>query len=324
MGISTTLRKHLERIVFGINVQYYDSMVQKHSNRLSWDGLEAIALVGQHGTVRSAADKIGVAHTTLAKRIASAELQLGIVAFVKGPKGYVATASGREIIAHAERMTHEARAIQKTVAGVDVELAGTVRISLLPSVLSEVLADRLNGFAAEHPLIQLEFITNDAFSDLDQNRADIAIRFQDNPSEHLHGRRVTTMCDAPYAALEVLRAYHQNKPAVPLIGWGAEKSVRERAKIHGIEDFDMKYVTADLASQADLAVAGLGIAILPCFVGDQRAKLVQIPASRSQKINDVWVLTHPDYKSSKRIQKVAQFCASTIKSKAHLFEGRSE
>ena len=121
-------------------------MVQKHSTRISWDGLEAICLVARHGTVRRAAYEIGVAHTTMAKRVATAENNLGIVAFVRGPKGYVPTDAGRKIIAHAERMSHEAAAITNNLMGADSEVAGKVRISLLPSVLSDVLSRHLGSF----------------------------------------------------------------------------------------------------------------------------------------------------------------------------------
>ena len=53
-------------------------MVQKHSKRLSWDGMQAILLVARHGTVRAAASEIGVAHTTLAHRISVAEQTMGV------------------------------------------------------------------------------------------------------------------------------------------------------------------------------------------------------------------------------------------------------
>ena len=61
--------------------------MRDRSTAAGWDGLRAILLVGRHGTVRAAADAAGVAHTTLARRVAAAERQLGIVAFVRSVKG---------------------------------------------------------------------------------------------------------------------------------------------------------------------------------------------------------------------------------------------
>ena len=82
------------------------------------------------------------------------------------------------------------------------------------------------------------------------------------------------------------------------------------------------YIVADLASQVDLALAGQGIAILPCFVGDQREGLVCYSISKPKRISDVWVLSHPDFRSSARVRKVAKFCATVIKKQQLLFSGK--
>lgn len=297
-------------------------MVQKHSTKLSWDGLEAICLVGRYGTVRRAAKHIGVAHTTMAKRIALAERRLGVVAFVRGPKGYVPTAAGNKIIAHAERMSHEVAAITKDVTDADSVVSGRVSVSLLPSVLSNVLNEQLGSFVARYPQIQLEFITDGALSDLDRNRADIVVRFQDNPAEHLWGRKVAAMFEATYSSPEFQQTYADSTLPVPTIGWSSKSTVMDRAASHGINHADIRYITTDLRGQADLAASGHGVALLPCFVGDHHKGLVRFMPTAPIRINDVWVLTHPDHKTSTRVQKVAQFCGESIQKKSHLFAGK--
>ena len=165
---------------------------------LSWDGLEAILMVGRHGTVRAAARRIGVAHTTLAKRIAAAERELGTVAFVKSVKGYVPTEDGRRIIAHAERMGFEVRAIRSQIGAVAAgeALRGTVRVAMISPILTAVLAAHLETFAIRHPGLALDLVLDDRLADLDRQQADIAVRLQSDPAPGLVGRRLCAVSSA--------------------------------------------------------------------------------------------------------------------------------
>lgn len=190
------------------------------------------------------------------------------MAFVRGPKGYVPTPAGKKIISHVTRMSQEAAAISRNVAGTDEAVSGKVVVSLLPAVLSHMLSDQLGYFLAKYPQIQLEFNTSYGLSNLDHNRSDIAIRFQDQPSDHLRGRRIATSYDAVYASKEARDVYQGSNLPIPAIGWSSNETVITRAAMHELESIDIKCIVTDLSSQAELAAQGRGVAILPCFVGD--------------------------------------------------------
>jgi len=298
-------------------------MVQKHSNRLSWDDLEAILLVATHGSVRRAAETVALAHTTLAKRIAAAERSLGIVAFVKSQRGYVLTRAGEQAVERINAMSLEARKLRAEVAGADDTVAGEVRISLFPAVVTHVLAPALAELGARHPCLTLKFQTAGAFADLDRNRSDIAIRFQDQPSAHLWGQRVATTSDAVYGAHAVLERHQNRTNTPPLIGWTDADRVRKRAHLHGLENPDVQFTTANLEVQMALAQAGLGLAILPCYIGDPDSRLARLNVRPPQRINDAWVLTHPDFRASRRIMTVMRFCATAMRDHAKAFAGNA-
>jgi DNA-binding transcriptional LysR family regulator len=296
-------------------------MVQKHSARLSWDDLEAILLVGRHGSVRAAAEQIGVAHTTLAKRISAAERSLGIVAFIRSAKGYRATEAGRTVIAHAERMSFEANAVTRHVGGVDEALSGTVKISLLGTVLSHILAPHLNSFSIRYPQITLEFIAEISLADLNRQKADIVVRFQDNPREDLYGRRVAEMRSALYCGLQFDETLYGTGQAIPVIGWGRGPRVLAEFRDLGLEKPDVRWCAADVATQVAIAKAGAGVANLPCYVGDSEPMLRRLNPERTRHINDVWVLTHDSLKSSERVRVVFDFLAQLLRQDMGRFYG---
>ena len=298
-----------------------NTVVRKRNTRVTWDDLEAILLVGQFGSVRRAADSIGVAHTTLAKRVDNAEAALGVVAFFRSTKGYAATDAGKIIIEHAQNMAHEADAVTRSIANTDVSISGTVRISLLPSVLSILIAPHLKEFNDAHPDLTLEFNTCYEITDLDKQQADIVVRFQDSPDEHLYGRNVATQYDAVYASNEFLELLKHNHAPIPLVGWSSKINVMQRAKIHGFSNTLVASITKDLRSQCDLAIAGVGLAILPCFVGDNEPELNRFENSSPIRINDVWVLTQPNLKESKRILCVSRFICDILSKSSGYFSG---
>ncbi|SAL09433.1 LysR family transcriptional regulator [Caballeronia sordidicola] len=56
---------------------------------------------------------------------------------------------------------------------------------------------------------------------------------------------------------------------------------------------------AEMRSQLEAARAGMGISLLPCFLGDADPMLVRVPGSPVSHIGDVWLLTHGDTRRTK-------------------------
>lgn len=296
-------------------------MVQKRTARLSWEDLEAILVVSQFGSVRQAAESIQVAHTTLAKRVSNAEAILGVVAFVRGNKGYVATDAGRIVISHAERMGREVNALVRRVAAVDEEIAGKVRISMVPLVARNILSQHLGLLAAQYPKLQLIFQTNHEIVDLGRQYSDVVIRFQNEPDQSLFGKRVGALYDAVYASPEYARVVEVDEENVAMIAWSEDPSVTASAERHGYYGVRIPYIAQDMDTQVRLAIAGEGIAILPCYVGDLEPGLQRVGHRKPQKLSDIWVLTHPDYKHSVRVQAVARFCVDCLRRESGMLTG---
>ncbi len=288
-------------------------MVQKRSTRVSWEDLEAILLVGRSGSVRRAAEQIGIAHTTLAKRVAAAERALGVVAFVRSASGYAPTKAGELVMAHAERMEREASAMSLHVAGADEDVAGRVTVSVMTPVLCEFLAPHLDAFSVRYPDISVEFEITTHMSDLNRHTADVAIRFQDNPDKELVGSRIGTMYDAPYATREFARRSEQMDGPIPVIGWVEDDRVKKRATQFGFNNICVRFVANEPLAQRAMALNGDCLAFLPTFLGDRTDELIRMGSRDPLRICDAWVLTHPDLKTSARVQAVAKFCSSILR-----------
>ena len=50
------------------------------------------------------------------------------------------------------------------------------------------------------------------------------------------------------------------------------------------------------------AKAGLGLAVLPCYLGENDKQLIRVGKEISSMAVDLWILTHPDLRKTERIR----------------------
>ena len=67
--------------------------------------------------------------------------------------------------------------------------------------------------------------------------------------------------------------------------------------------------------------AGLGLAILPCFIGDVDPALVRVPPGRVFHKHDIWLLTHRDLRATARIRVFLDFLGEVFRRDRPLVEG---
>lgn len=296
-------------------------MVQKHSNDLSWDGLQAILLVARHGTVRAAAAELNVAHTTLAHRIKVAERAMGVSAFVKSVRGYTLTDEGARIVEHAERMATQSDALARFLDDARGEAVGPVTVSMNASLLSHVAADAVAHLRADHPGISLTFELGDGFADLDRRGADIVLRLQNAPLPTLFGRRLCKARSTVYAARRSVAALRAMDGPLPVVGWAGPAAVKPVYASLGFEDVQIVATVTDIQAQHALAMAAPVATELPCYVGDAQEDLVRLAPDRLRDLNELWILTHESLRASPRIKAAFDALAKAALDRKLLIEG---
>src|SRR5690606_31778056 len=72
-----------------------------------------------------------------------------------------------------------------------------------------------------------------------------------------------------------------------------------------------------------LARSGLGVAPLPCYLGDPDPLLVRVHEPLPEMASALWLLVHPDLRRVARIRAFMSFAAEWIGARSALIEGRS-
>jgi LysR family transcriptional regulator, hydrogen peroxide-inducible genes activator len=139
---------------------------------------EYIVAVDTYRHFATAADKCFVTQPTLSMQIKKMEDELGISIFDRTKQPIIPTDVGREIIEQARTILREAKGIEAIVANHRKEIAGELRIGVIPSLAPYLLPLFMNSLASDHPNLHLkvrEMITDDIEKALKKDLLDVGI-----------------------------------------------------------------------------------------------------------------------------------------------------
>ena len=143
---------------------------------IDWDDVRYFLAVARGGSVRAAAEHLGVNHSTVLRRIAQLEERLGAQMFEKLPSGYRLTAAGEEVLEFADQMDASSHQLQTRVFGRDQGVRGLLRVTLAPTLATHLLMPDFADFARLHPDIEMEILSSGELANLTNREADVAIR----------------------------------------------------------------------------------------------------------------------------------------------------
>ena len=123
---------------------------------LDWDSLRYFLEVARTQRVSAAARKLGVEHTTVARRVRALEAELDSLLFEKSRSaGYVLTEDGQRLFVFAEQMESTVHTARENLSGIGQALSGHVRIGATEGFGSYVLTPLAADFQRRYPHITL-------------------------------------------------------------------------------------------------------------------------------------------------------------------------
>src|ERR1700723_4079997 len=106
---------------------------------IDWDDVRYFLAVARGGSVRAAAERLKVNHSTVLRRIAQLEERLGAQMFEKLPSGYRLTEAGEEVVELANQMEASSHKLETRVFGRDQSVRGLLRVTLTPILATHLL-----------------------------------------------------------------------------------------------------------------------------------------------------------------------------------------
>ena len=136
--------------------------------------LQLVLSVATCGSLTAAAGRLGLARSSVSRRLAELEGRLGVVLIERTTRSVRPTAAGERFIHHARGALDAARDAITACAGGGVR--GTVRVTAPPVLGSLLMTPAVLQLLAEHPGVRVEIDTSIQYRDLDAQRLDVALR----------------------------------------------------------------------------------------------------------------------------------------------------
>ncbi len=290
---------------------------------MDWDDLRYFLAVAREGAIRPASRSLQVNNATVSRRIRAFEERLGARLFDRTPTGYAITVAGEAIRAAAERIEEEVHGVERQVLGQDARLSGDIKFTAGHGFVLKLLMPDLAKFMALYPDVTLEVDMSYETANLSAREADVALRISQRPPEHLIGRKIAQFATAPYATPAYLSAHDlENEPAsARWIGWNDYVPFPEWVRRGPLPETPIQGRIPSDMSQLEAAKVDVGIAMLPCFIGDRDPDLIRVPPGLPTTSNDLWLLTHKDLLATARIRVFWDYLLETLKKLKPLLEG---
>jgi DNA-binding transcriptional LysR family regulator len=280
---------------------------------MDWDGLRVFVAVARTGRVSVAARQLGVRHTTVSRRLAALEHELGERLFNRTAGGYLLTAIGQDVLVSAEAMQHAADGIARRVRERGGTTRGRVRVALAPEFASHWLVPHLAAFRARHPDVDLQILVGTRQRDLSRGEAELAVQSPRPRQVGLVAARIARTTLELYASRRLTASRRlrvgsaEGLRGLPLLAFVPQLSLLQGAAWFRPVLAEARVLIETNSTHALLAAAraSLGVAVLPRFVARGYADLVAVSAPVSEQ--EVWLVTHPEFRRDPKVRAAADY-----------------
>jgi len=289
---------------------------------MDWDDIRYFLEVVKAESMSQAAKQLGVNHTTVSRRLAALEQQLGKKLFDR-ENGWAISPVGERLISFAETMSEEANNIERQVLADSHELSGLLRVTSADPCVELMMMPAIKKFIAEYPEVNLEVIATAEDLDLTSREADVALRGTDSPPPNLVGKRIATIGYAVYATKELKQLVEEEPAAkdIPCITWVGDGHTLPEWIEKKMTRTRRVYRTSSINAMLAMAREGIGLAHLPCMIADQDPALERVSTHPVVPGWGMWVLSHVDLRTTARVRIFRDFLVDELMKKKELIEG---
>jgi len=264
------------------------------------DQLLVLLEVARTGRYTTAAEVLGVNHTTVARNVAALERALGGRVLVRGADGWELTALG-------ERAARAAEAVAAAVAGLaapDGEpdpVTGVVRMTATDGFSAYVASPAVAALRSRHRDLSVELVTVTRHATQHRSGVDVEVVVGEPQVGRAKAVRLGDYELGMYASRDYLARRGAPASAADLADHGLVYFVNSMLQVDAL-DAPRRLVPGmrDALTSTNVFVhveatrAGAGVGFLPCFMADRHADLVRLLPGEVRDRLPYWAVVHPE------------------------------
>ncbi|MGQ7846110.1 LysR family transcriptional regulator [Granulosicoccus sp. 3-233] len=264
---------------------------------VQWSDLHLFLAVAREGGLSPAARATGSSAATLGRRMLQLERAMGRELFIRHDRGYELTADARELL---QQLTDvESRIGTLTARPVDARQP-LVKVSA-GTWTTLLLLRNHEALSGSPPDLKLRFVQAEDILNIPRREVTIGFRNQRPTDDHLATRKLQRVEFAPYAVAGAPERWIRVIADTPSARW-----LKRIAGNDGVCEVNTP------RNSLDLVMVGVGIALLPTFIGDSEAELQRKGGTIAELSHDQWIVTHQDDRHLPEVRRAIDRLCSVL------------
>lgn len=282
---------------------------------ITWDAYQLFIDVARGGGLTGAVGSSGLSPATIGRRMLDLEGQIGRLLFERSQTGYALTGDGQALFDQLLEMEAAARKVdswQRDAQGMSV-----VRIAA-GTWVGWLLSQNMPTICSQRDAFRIDLHLGERRASLAHRESDIGIRAFEPEEVNLAAIKTGDVAYAAYQARNMRFAGPQRWIAV-----AEEEAISAYLRWpHQNRRDEIVFTVSRPRSLHDLVLAGSGIAVLPCFVGDQEPRLERVGEEIAELRHRQWIVMNNADRHRSEIRTVVDRMTRLLKSHADLFAGK--
>ncbi len=299
------------------------------SSTIDWDKVRIFYVAADAGSFTHAGDTLQISQSAVSRQVSALERDLGVPLFHRHARGLILTEQGEHLFRTAKEMMLKLETARARLTDSREKPNGDLRITTTLGLGTNWLTPRVGEFLDLYPDIRLQMLLTDEELDLSMREADVAIWLRQPTQSDLIQRRLFTVHFHAYASTDYIKRRGSPKDIADL----EEHRILTFGGPTPAHLLDVHWLTtagrdARHARPAALTInnitglyhavsRGAGIAVLPDYLVDKDAGLVQVLSELETPALESYLVYPEELKNVARVQVFRDFLVSKAQRWAH-------
>jgi len=277
-----------------------------------WEAVRTFLELARCGSIRSAADRMGLSPNALRRKIDDLERALGTVLVTRHVDGIRPTPEGAEILLAAKRMEEAAFGLVRARNRAVPAMSGEVKIGITEAFGTFWLGPRLVEFQRAYPQLAVDLMCAMRSADVLRLEVDVAIQLERPTSPDVKVVRLGRIHSMPAASPSYLAIYGTPKTVEDLYKHRLAMQFADQTKSQELftglfPEVELrklvKFSTNNSSALLWAIIKGAGIGWSPTYVHVMGPKMVALDIDAVYPF-DIWLTYHPDAARVPRVRRM--------------------
>ncbi|UXA13008.1 LysR family transcriptional regulator [Mycobacterium sp. SMC-8] len=299
------------------------------ARRPSADDLLVLLAVGRTGRYTTAADELGLNHTTISRRIAALERAMGGRVLARVGGGWELTDLGREALAAAEAVENAVRSLATDATGRRA-LEGVVRISATDGFSAYIAAPAAATVQRSHPKVAVEIVATTRRATQQRSGMDIEVVVGEPKVHRAEALRLGDYCLGLYGSRDYLTEHGgptdvdhlQHFPLIYFIDSMLQVDDLDLATSFAPSTMRESVTSTNVFVHVEATRASAGLGLLPCFMADRHPDLVRVLPDHVSIRLAYWLVTRAETLRRPEVAAVVDAIRDRVREQHDVLLGR--